>query len=54
MVYSRGKCNKAVVYFVYRKTGRARLFSPYCGGNPVCVSKVSEVVGLFVKLHLFL
>ena len=53
MVYSQEKCNKAVAYFVYRKTGRACLFSPYCGGNTVCVSEVSEVVGLFGKLHMF-
>ena len=54
MVLSQEKCNMAVAYVMYRKTGRACLFSPYCGGNPVCVSQVSEVVGLFVKLHLFL
>ena len=53
MVYSQGKFNMAVAYFMYRKTGRTHLFSPYCGGNIVCVSEVSEVVGLFVKLHMF-
>ena len=54
MVYSQGKFNMAVAYFMYRKTGRTHLFSPYCGGIIVCVSKVSDVVRLFLKLHLFI